>query len=164
MREDEELWVFTLSFYARPGVAESCLRLQEEAGVDVNLLLTGLWLGLAGRGALRPDWQADATLRSWREEVIQPLRGLRRLLKGKGEDDFREDLRRLELASERIYQRKLLGALTAECLPPSGPVEDATRNLHLLGGGGSPLLHQRLQEWPVRSSDSPPSHVVSQNP
>lgn len=155
MTEEEELWAFTLSFYALPGVAETCLRLQEEAGVDVNLLLTGLWLGLSGRGALPPEWQPDAALRGWREDVVQPLRGLRRLLKGRGEDDFREEVRRLELASERIYQRRILAALQASCLPPRGAVEDATQNLHLLGGGGSPLLHQRLREWAQRPSDSP---------
>ena len=155
LTEEEELWAFTLSFYALPGVAECCLRLQEEAGVDVNLLLTGLWLGLSGRGALPPEWQADGSLRGWREEVIQPLRGLRRLLKGRGEDNFREEVRRLELASERIYQRRLLAALQPHCLPRGSIVEDATRNLHLLGGAGSPLLHQRLQEWARRPSDSP---------
>ena len=37
---EAECWAFALAIYARPGVAEACLALQNEAGVDVMLLLT----------------------------------------------------------------------------------------------------------------------------
>ena len=36
-------WQFSLRFYRLPGVAEACIELQEQAGVDVNLLLFLLW-------------------------------------------------------------------------------------------------------------------------
>ena len=36
-------WRFSLAFYRRAGVADACIALQEEAGVDVNLLLFLLW-------------------------------------------------------------------------------------------------------------------------
>ena len=35
-----ESWAFALKIYAQPGIAEACLRLQAEAGVDVMMLLT----------------------------------------------------------------------------------------------------------------------------
>jgi len=36
-------WRFSLHFYRQPKVADTCIALQEEAGVDVNLLLFLLW-------------------------------------------------------------------------------------------------------------------------
>ena len=36
-------WRFSLQFYHLPKVADACIALQEEAGVDVNLLLFLLW-------------------------------------------------------------------------------------------------------------------------
>ena len=36
-------WRFSLRFYRRREVADACIALQEEAGVDVNLLLFLLW-------------------------------------------------------------------------------------------------------------------------
>ncbi len=32
-------WQFSLRFYRLPNVADACIALQEDAGVDVNLLL-----------------------------------------------------------------------------------------------------------------------------
>ena len=37
---EAECWTFALAIYAKPGVAEACLALQDEAGVDVMMLLT----------------------------------------------------------------------------------------------------------------------------
>ena len=36
-------WRFSLRFYRLPEVADACITLQEQAGVDVNLLLFLLW-------------------------------------------------------------------------------------------------------------------------
>ena len=36
-------WRFSLRFYRQPRVADACIALQEESGVDVNLLLYLLW-------------------------------------------------------------------------------------------------------------------------
>ena len=37
---EAECWAFALAIYAKPDVAEACLALQDEAGVDVMMLLT----------------------------------------------------------------------------------------------------------------------------
>ncbi len=42
-------WRFSLATYRKPGVATACLALQDECGVDVNLMLFLLWLAANGR-------------------------------------------------------------------------------------------------------------------
>src|SRR5947209_1662319 len=41
----EGFWRFSLALYARPGIAEALIALQERAGYDVNLVLFALWAG-----------------------------------------------------------------------------------------------------------------------
>ena len=36
-------WRFSVKFYAEPGVAQACIDLQDQAGVDVNILFFLLW-------------------------------------------------------------------------------------------------------------------------
>ncbi|EJM10283.1 TIGR02444 family protein [Pseudomonas sp. GM18] len=101
-----DLWSFSLDTYARPGVEGACLQLQS-TGVNVCLLLCGLWLGQRGvtcneqrlqllRGVAGP-WDAD---------VVQPLRALRQQWKAAasedaGLDDLREQVKALEMEAER---------------------------------------------------------------
>src|SRR5262249_46833557 len=111
----EPLWEFSLALYARPGVPEACLALQDRHGLDVNLVLASLWAATGGRGAL--DGARIAALRdasqAWQEQVVAPLRGVRRRLKGGPEREFREQLKALELEAERIEQGLLAAALGA---------------------------------------------------
>lgn len=75
-------WDWALAAYARPGVAETCLELQDRGGHDVVLLLFALWL--ADRGIEVDDGLAFRARRAsgvWREEVVGPLRAVRRRLK-----------------------------------------------------------------------------------
>jgi uncharacterized protein (TIGR02444 family) len=41
----EVFWRFSLAFYARPGMADALIGLQDRAGLDVNLMLFALWRG-----------------------------------------------------------------------------------------------------------------------
>jgi uncharacterized protein (TIGR02444 family) len=111
----EPLWEFSLALYARPGVPEACLALQDRHGLDVNLVLACLWAAASGRGRL--DGARIAALRdasqAWQETVVAPLRGIRRRLKGWPESAFREQVKALELEAERIEQRLLAAALGA---------------------------------------------------
>lgn len=76
------LWDFALMFYARPGVEQACLVLQDQAGVDVCELLFHRWLYEYG---LEAQLEALVSLRKerhgWQQRVTEPLRGLRRDLK-----------------------------------------------------------------------------------
>ena len=57
--DNEALWRFSLAFYARPGVSEALIGLQDRAGLDVNLVLFALWLGVSGRSRLTSDGTRD---------------------------------------------------------------------------------------------------------
>jgi len=89
--------------------------LQDEASVDVNLLLFLLFLAEHQKSVEMPDIaRLNASVSEWREQVVKRLRDLRRALKpGIGEipgtvsETFRGQIKRLELESERIEQAAL---------------------------------------------------------
>src|SRR5690606_37239806 len=67
-------WRFSIKFYAAPGVPEACIALQDEAGVDVNVLFFLLWNATRKR-ALDREQIADIERRigPWREMAVVPL-------------------------------------------------------------------------------------------
>jgi uncharacterized protein (TIGR02444 family) len=113
--DESPFWRFSLRFYARSKVSAACLALQEEANVDVNLLLFLLFLAEHQRSAQSGDIaRLDASVSAWREQVVKRLRDLRRALKpgiaevpGTVSEAFRGQIKRLELESERIEQGAL---------------------------------------------------------
>src|SRR3546814_14164532 len=76
--EETHFCQFSGSVYARRGVAEACLALQERHRLDVNLLLFCAWAGCNGR---RLDGGDLGLLRSvarpWQDNVVAPLRAAR---------------------------------------------------------------------------------------
>lgn len=75
----DEFWEFSLALYSRPGVAEYCLRLQDDSGANVNLLLFCCWTGR--RGVVldaRALAAAGAVIEEWQVQVLRPLRARRR--------------------------------------------------------------------------------------
>lgn len=114
------LWAFSLRVYARPGVADALLALQNAHGADVNLLLYCAWHAASGRGALSVERVAvlDARLAPWRTAVIAALRDVRERIKGDaalaelpGSGEARAGVLDAELACERVAQQ-LLESLT----------------------------------------------------
>lgn len=119
-------WSFSLEVYREPEVAPSCLTLQDDIGVDVNvLLLTLLASRLKGRPLTREEIDgADAWVRCWRDDVVVKLRHIRRQLKTgpypapNGQtDSLRNAIKAVELESERIQQEVL--ARWFDNLPPT---------------------------------------------
>lgn len=98
-----EFWDWAVAAYARPGVAEACLDLQDAHGQNVPLLLWAIWRG--------GDVDAAVALaRSWEDEVIGPLRGVRRRLKARADAEaLRQKVKAVELEAER----NLMSALEA---------------------------------------------------
>lgn len=102
--------------YAQPGMQQLLLELQDEAGQDVLLMLTACWLGWQQRAAGPQLWQAlHAVQRPWREQVIEPLRQVRRSLAGKVEvAALYEQVKACELAAEwhqlAVLERLCAGA------------------------------------------------------
>lgn len=128
-------WRFSLGFYRQPGVAEACIALQDGCGADVNILLFFLWLATARRCI--PPAPAEALcgrVGPWRDDVVVPLRTLRRRLKDgsslierNAAELFRTRIKAVELESERLQQEAmfaLAGGLATESAPT---VEAAAR-------------------------------------
>ncbi|MGB6008156.1 TIGR02444 family protein [Castellaniella sp.] len=120
---DEDLyWRFSLAVYRDEGVARSCLALQAEVGLDVNVLLMSL---LAARWHRRPILrdeieQADARVQAWRRDVVAPLRAVRSRLKSgpppapdPHTDALRNEVKAAELRAERIEQQALAAWIDA---------------------------------------------------
>jgi len=78
-------WAFALAHYEKPGVAEALLSRQDEEGLDVVLHLFALYAQEARGIVLDPTalQEADALMRDWREQVVKPLRAVRRAMKKK---------------------------------------------------------------------------------
>jgi uncharacterized protein (TIGR02444 family) len=112
---ESAFWQFSLAFYARPGVADACLQLQDDAGVDVNVMFYVLFLATQRRQIDRTDAaRLDSLVKKWRELAVVPLRSLRRRLKTGIEpfpaadtESLRSAVKRIELDAERIEQEWL---------------------------------------------------------
>jgi uncharacterized protein (TIGR02444 family) len=105
------IWEWALQAYARPGVPEACLRLQDEFGQNTDLLLWAVWAEtrdaeLLGRGA--------ELARTWERIALVPLREVRRALKAPAppvddaaREGLREDVKSAEFRAERVLLETL---------------------------------------------------------
>ncbi len=120
----ETLWDFAVSIYRRNGVAQCCLRLQDDIGADINMLLTAAWLAERGQ-----CWQAEqvralmARCAEWREQCILPLRAVRRYLQG---HPLYASIKPLEVEAE-IHQLHLLNEALQQMSLTPGERADALR-------------------------------------
>jgi uncharacterized protein (TIGR02444 family) len=108
---ERSLWNFAVDLYAAPGVADACLALQDRHGCDVNVVLFAAWMGAVRRDRVRGAEMAEiaAQVAAWRDEIVRPLRAIRRRLKSgpspapsDATDELRTRLKAAELDSERI--------------------------------------------------------------
>ena len=118
--KEPSFWSYSLREYRRAAVEPACLALQDE-GANVNLLLACCWLGSSGRRAdrrrLRRLLNAVA---SWQEQVVVPLRQVRRSLKPEtwqvdagGRRALRQRVAAAELEAEHLEQL-LLASLVVD--------------------------------------------------
>ena len=128
-------WRFSLRFYRQPGVADACIALQDGCGVDVNILLFFLWLALARRCvSLATAAAVCARVAPWRDDVVVPLRTLRRRLKEgsslveRGAAElFRTRIKAIELESERLQQEAMFTLAAGLATENASTVEAAAR-------------------------------------
>ena len=129
-------WQFSLAFYRAPDVAAACIQLQDEAGVDVNLLLFLLWnASLQRRFSTTDVVAADQHVAMWRQATVVPLRALRRALKSTpklvepgASEVFRTKVKGLELEAERLQQQALYDfAQSATLGKPAASADEAAR-------------------------------------
>ena len=126
---EADSWAFALDLYARPGVADACLKLQNEAGVDVMMFLMVAYAAVRHRILLTVAEikELDEACRPWREKVVRPLRTIRSGLKtgplpapNSETEQFRSKIKAVELAAERLQNQ-----LLAEHLPLRPPEQNA---------------------------------------
>jgi uncharacterized protein (TIGR02444 family) len=133
----EAFWRFSLALYARPGVSEALLGLQDRAGRDVNLILFGLWLGATqGREIDAAELAAAEAAIAPLNAVVAEVRALRRRLKDATDPDLRTLRRRilsLELTAERRVQYRLatIPAIEPARKAAAGRLATAKANLTL---------------------------------
>lgn len=115
------LWSFSLEHYAKPGVKEACLCLQDEHGLDVNVALACLWHERRGGVPLSAPDVAEL-LRAVEPERARVLaiRPLRREAKAadKGAGLYKA-LKRAELLAENLVQNALCDALATAAPGPT---------------------------------------------
>ena len=110
-------WKHSLRFYSDPETQAACLDLQHRLDADVNIALYALYRASKGDqldvDSLR---RADQAVASWRDDVVRPLRQLRRELRphphpisAADQSRIRDGIKKLELEAERIQQYYLEG-------------------------------------------------------
>ncbi|HEY5306484.1 MAG TPA: TIGR02444 family protein [Pseudolabrys sp.] len=111
-------WDFSIAVYGTDAVADECLALQDEFGLDVNLLLLCAFVGARHGVALTADdiVSVRAEVEPWHKGIVSTLRDARRALKpvgsrdtdaGKAAAELRTRVKAAELESERIEQAML---------------------------------------------------------
>jgi len=109
-RSGHPFWEFSLQLYARHGVAEASLALQDRFDADVNMLFFVLWAAESRRILNVADIsELIALVQPWRDEVVRPLRVARRFLKTttwktSETDNLRKHIQEQELDAERLQQ------------------------------------------------------------
>lgn len=126
-------WDYSVAVYSRDGLSEVCLELQDRCGLDVNVLLYGAWLASLGQRLTRPHLAAiESAVGEWRSRVVQPLRALRRDLRGyPGAAALREDIKAIELRSER-QQQDLMYEIHRTCVDQPAADRPLQENLALV--------------------------------
>jgi len=131
LQSDNPFWQFSLAVYAAPGVAAECLALQNVLGIDVNMLMFCAWLGARKTVMTAEDIEAfEATVRPWRDSVVDPLRAARDAMKAMPEmahDDvkaLRKQILDVELGAEQMEQALLFQAFTDRPLAATADRED----------------------------------------
>jgi uncharacterized protein (TIGR02444 family) len=136
MQDTTSLWSFSLKFYSQPEIAHACLDLQDRFGADVNILLFGLWQANRGRRLSDSDVRNVIELvAAWQENVVWPLRMVRRFLKtpapGWSSQDvglLRQGVKAEELQAEHLQQIAVQTAF-AELGEPDDAATAAASNM-----------------------------------
>lgn len=135
---------FSFTVYTAPGVEEECLSLQDDHGVDVNILLFCAYAAVVAQVRLSAQDLADIDqeVAALRDGVIAPLRTCRRALKqGIAKlypetvleaQQLRERVKELELAAEYLEQDSLTAWLAASGRGCAGASLAPRENIDLL--------------------------------
>ena len=128
-----EFWEFSLATYKTDGVAEAALAVQDQMGLDINLILYASWLASQGLKLTGGHLVGlESRVGRWQREVVIPLRAVRRELKGIADVELlRDQVKDIELSCEKRQQQMMWEYFSAaEALEAEG--ETLHENLILL--------------------------------
>lgn len=136
---DSAFWRFSLAFYARPGVADACLALQDDCAADVNIVLYLLFLALQGHAIDAHGMTRIVALAApWNDAVVLPLRSVRRRMKDgipglpvAPTASLRTEVKRIELEAEHLLQEALEALGCTMQFAPRHESADALANTNL---------------------------------
>jgi uncharacterized protein (TIGR02444 family) len=149
MSDPSPLRDFALALYSRPGVSPACLKLQDEGGVDVLMLIGLVYADVRlGRpldaGAIAA---LDRNIAKWRRTVIHPLRLIRVQLKPDWPEvrdndrlTLREKVKALELQAEFIQLSVIEKWLETHPATTGLPVEQTLPQLLKVGATTDGIL------------------------
>lgn len=107
------IWEWVLAAYSRPGVPQATLTLQDAYGQNTSFLLWAVHAEAKDPALLA---RAAEAARAWEKTALGPLRETRRALKpalppfaDSAREALREEVKRLELAAERLLMETLEG-------------------------------------------------------
>jgi len=149
-----DLWSFSVETYIRRGAEPACLQLQS-AGVNVCLLLCGLWLEARGVACTEQRLQSlRETAGPWDTDVVQPLRALRQQWKAAasgdaGLNELRSQVKSLETEAEKHLLLRL--ERTAERWPQDGTTETSAW-LEGVAAGAAHLNRDALHQLRVAAT------------
>ncbi|MFT4823939.1 MAG: hypothetical protein ACI9DH_001052 [Halioglobus sp.] len=133
-----EFWKYSLSTYEIEGLAQAALSVQDEMGLDINLILYASWLASCGLMLTTIHLEGlDSHIGRWQHEVVIPLRAIRRQLKSFSDVDLlRDRVKDIELESEKHQQQVMWEYFnTSEPLMSAG--ETGQKNLAMLIPAGT---------------------------
>ena len=104
---DPDIWAFAIAIYQQPGVEAACLRLQNENGLSVALVLATIWRARQKRG-FDPVPAAELA-QDFERRVLGPVRTARHAMKSlppafdpAASSALRDRVKGLELDAERL--------------------------------------------------------------
>ena len=132
--------------YGQPGLRSLLLELQDEAGLDVLLLLTACWLGQHRVKAEVALWRSRrASQTPWQAQVLTPLRQVRRAL---ADEPVTSHLYEQVKACELSTEWHQLAVLEQSCQPVMASADSAEgcmlAHLHLASDGATDRRIQQL--------------------
>lgn len=144
MLTPEDFWLYSVNRYGKPGVADACLTLQDQFGINVNLILLYCWCIEYNYRPTRAAREALSSTVAQTNPAIEQHRQKRRLTKGS--PDY-EAMKQTELEMEAEQQKALVAALCSfdsetETTDINDPIECLT---HYLDVATQPDINPYLQ-------------------
>jgi uncharacterized protein (TIGR02444 family) len=102
---DNPLWIYALQQYKAGNCEQFLLQAQDELHLDVNLLL---FIGWLAANNVKIDMQTilHSSAYCWQQDVVTPLRKIRRHAKFYAPDTFYQEILALELSAEKHQLRE----------------------------------------------------------